>query len=53
MAFADINLAVDRWQVTTSIKTRIMKGDFEMTGIKNYKAETKALNHQRIEDLQA
>ena len=53
MAFADINLAVDRWQVTTSIKTRIMKNDFEMTGIKNYKAETKALNHPRIEDLQA
>ena len=57
MAFADINSAINRWQVTSSMKIKIIKSFLEMTKIKNYNAETKELNHSRIErdhqDLQA
>ena len=57
MAFADINSALNRWQVTSSMKTQIIKSLLEMTEIKNYNAETKESNHPRIErdhqDLQA
>ena len=49
MAFADINSAVNRWQVTSSMKTQIIKSLLEMTELKNYNAETKELNHPRIE----
>ena len=49
MAFADINSAVNIWQVTGSMKTQIIKSLLEMTEIKNYNAETKELNHPRIE----
>ena len=45
MAFADINSAVNRWQVTSSMKTQIIKSLLEMIEIKNYNAETKELNH--------
>ena len=57
MAFADINSAINRWQVTSRMKIKIIKSFLEMTKIKNYNAETKELNHSRIErdhqDLQA
>ena len=57
MAFPYINAAVNRWQVTSSMKTQIIKSRLEMTEIKNYNAETKEINHRRIEkdhqDLQA
>ena len=57
MAFARINSAVNRWQVTSNMKTQIIKSLFEITEIKNYNAETKSLNHPRTErdhqDLQA
>ena len=57
MAFANINSAVNRWQVTSSMKTQIIKSLLKITKIKNYNAETKELNHPRIErdhqDLQA
>ena len=57
MAFADINSAVNRWQVTSSMKAQIIKSLLEMTVLKNYNAETKEVNHPRIErdhkDLQA
>ena len=57
MAFANINSTVNRWQVTSSMKTRIKKNLLEMTEIKNYNAEIKELNNPRIErdhqDLQA
>ena len=57
MAFTDINSAVSRWQVSSSMKTKIIKSLLEMTEIKNYNAETKELNHPRIKrdhkDLQA
>ena len=57
MAFANINSAVNRWQVTSSMKTQIIKSLLKITEIKNYNAETKELNHPRIErdhqDLQA
>ena len=57
MAFAYINSAVNRWQVTSSMKTQIIKSRLEMTKIKNYNAETKEINRPRIEkdhqDLQA
>ena len=53
MAFAYINSAVNRWQVTSSMKTQIIKS----REIKNYNAEMKEINHPRIEkdhqDLQA
>ena len=49
MAFANINSAVNRWQVTSSMKTQIIKSRLEMTEIKNYNAETKEINHPRIE----
>ena len=49
MAFADINSAVNIWQVTGSMKTQIIKSLPEMTDIKNYNGETKELNHPRIE----
>ena len=57
MAFANINSDVNRWQVTSSMKTQIIKSLLKITEIKNYNAETKELNHPRIErdhqDLQA
>ena len=57
MAFADINSPVNRWQVTSSIKTQTIRSLLEMAEIKNYNAETKELNHARIkkdhQDLQA
>ena len=57
MVFADINSAVNRWQVTSTIEPQMIKSLLEMTEIKNYNAETKELNHPRIErdyqDLQA
>ena len=57
MAFANINSAVNRWQVTSSMKTQIIKSLLKITEIKNYNAERKELNHPRIErdhqDLQA
>ena len=57
MAFADINSVVNRRQVTSSMKTQIIKSLLEMTELKNYNAETEELNHPRIErdheDLQA
>ena len=57
MVFADINSAVNRWQVTSTMEPQIIKSLLEMTEIKNYNAETKELNHPRIErdyqDLQA
>ena len=57
MAFANINSAVNRWQVNSSMKTQIIKSLLKITEIKNYNAETKELNHPRIErdhqDLQA
>ena len=57
LAFADINSVVNRWQVIISMKTQIIKSLLEMKEIKNYNAETKELNHPRIErdhqDLQA
>ena len=49
MAFAYINSAVNRWQVTSSMKTQIIKSRLEITEIKNYNAETKEINHPRIE----
>ena len=49
MAFADINSAVNRWQVTRSMKTQIIKNFLKMTEIKNYNTETKKLNHPRLE----
>ena len=49
MAFGDINSAVNRWQVTSSMKTQIIKRLLKMTEIKNYNAETKELNYPRIE----
>ena len=56
MAFADINSVVNRWQVTSSMKTQV-KSLHEITEIKNSNAETKELNHPRIDrdhqDLQA
>ena len=55
MAFADINSVVNRWQVTSSMKTQVKSQ--EITEIKNSNAETKGLNHPRIDrdhqDLQA
>ena len=48
VAFADINSAVNKWQVTSSMKTRVITNLLEMTEIKNYNAETKELNHPRI-----
>ena len=45
MAFTDLNSAVSRWQVTSSMKTQIIKSLLEMIEIKNYNAETKELNH--------
>ena len=48
VVFADINSAVNKWQVTSSMKTRVIKNLLEMTEIKNYNAETKELNHPRI-----
>ena len=57
MAFACVNSAVSRWQVTSSMKTQIIKSRLETTEIKNYNAEMKEINHPRIEkdhqDLQA
>ena len=50
VVFADINSAVNKWQVTSSMKTRVIKNLLEMTEIKNYNAETKELNHLRIKD---
>lgn len=49
MEFADINLAVSRWQVTSSMKTQIINSVLEITEIKNYKTETKEFNQTRIE----
>ena len=49
MEFADINSAVNRWQVTTSMKTQIINSVLEITEIKNYKTETKEFNQTRIE----
>ena len=49
MEFADINSAVNRWQVTSSMKTQIINSVLEITEIKNYKTETKEFNQTRIE----
>ena len=49
MEFADINSAVNRWQVTNSMKTQIINSVLEITEIKNYKTETKEFNQTRIE----
>ena len=49
IAFADINSDVNRWQVTSSIKTQIKKILLVMTEIKNYNVERKELNHPTIE----
>ena len=51
MAFADINSTINIWQVTSSMKTQIIKRLLEMTEIKNYNVETKELNRPRIERL--
>ena len=57
MAFPNIILAVNRWQVTNGMKTKIIRSLLEMAEIKNYNAEMKELNHPRIErnhqDMQA
>ena len=49
MAFADINSAVNRWQITSSMKTQIIIKASWDSRINNYNAETKELNHPRIE----
>ena len=49
MAFAGTDLAVKRWQVTSSIKTQVINSLLEIAEIKNYNTETKELNQSTIE----